>query len=122
MDRDNIDTLITELRELRLKEEVVLERLEIALAAQSEPHSLPEPAAPPREGIFSTGQRVHLKSRSRFFKSPRDRYGTVTFFDRSTNRVWLTTDAGNETWRAPNNLAHLRTEPNYRDIPRSSSH
>lgn len=117
MSRDTrVEDLIAELQELRLQQGRALEELH-SLVAQTAPQTTLEDTVTRVSPVptFIKGQRVHLKSKGRFFQSNRDRYATVKHFDASTNRVYVRTDANTHTWRAPKNLVLLRTEPSYND-------
>ena len=94
MARDDVDTLLRRLQDLRIQEDDIIRRIEVARADEA------ETARP-----FAVGDRVKILNNVRYFGLPsaRDRTGTVTKI--TAKRVFLQTDNGNETNRAPKNLA-----------------
>jgi hypothetical protein len=103
MDNERAITLLTEeLRALNLR----TQRLEAELHALQQREAL--------QADFAKGDRVYITNRVRRPSSwlknwtndtvENEKRATVTHKIR--DRVWLVTDNGTKTWRAPHNLAH----------------
>jgi hypothetical protein len=111
----SFDDLIDELRSLRIRQDDIIAEL-AALnntagrhqAANHEERNENEEQAEPAHGL-RRGDRVRIKNRVRKpataganWSEARERLATVT---RATDeQVFVTTDNGTKTWRAPNNL------------------
>lgn len=123
-ENDEIDLLITQLKKLKLRQELILQQehdvirhLEAARARKAEREANPNL---PRRDIaeqFQPGDRVEVKNRvkkpsnwnrNKPFDIVKERYGTVTRVvprNRvSEAKVFYKTYNGSETWRIPKNL------------------
>jgi len=117
MEERSIDDLIRELKELKVRETTLLNQLEAANNRRegNERHQQKGNAGAPndQEGIFRPGQRVYITNRIRrpinwsgIWEAHKERFATVT--RQSSNKVFVRTDNGVDTWRAPKNLSKLK--------------
>jgi hypothetical protein len=130
MDRQEleINALIEELKSLRLREELVIEKLEAAYTGSKQDTSAtttrsattnrspPAHLRPP----YKKGDRVVIRNKIRkpsnsgsTWTARRERHATVTLVDNDLDRVYIRTDNNTHTWRATKNLSHLSGEPTY---------
>ena len=118
-----LQQLVERLQELPLETSQVMQRLtNIADTAPSvrttEEGSSPPTPIPPRTSHFArdyqVGDKVSIENRitlTRFARAtPQDRVGVVTRSIPRSNRVWLRTLNGQNTWRLPKNLWRLTEE------------
>jgi hypothetical protein len=107
-DRDiYIEALINELKALRLRVTIV--------ESQLRGHREQEEAANVAPGVFVRGDRVRITNRIRrpanwsasWHESDIENERRSTVTHRVRDQVWLITDNGTRTWRAPNNLERI---------------
>lgn len=124
-----IEDLIKELTDLRLREEQVIDKLQRAYRAATQENSRarnegdgtsPRPPALKTPNVFSKDDRVRIRNKARKpssakpnYDRAREYYATVTFVDKPQDRIYITTDNGTATWRRRKNLGHLQYEPSY---------
>jgi hypothetical protein len=116
MPEDDIDELLTTLQNLHIEEENLINRIIAARTAEAQAPTgttrrQPEPAAQQETVVFRVGDRVRITNRIAYFgraTTPGDRTGTVTKI--TEKRVYLATDSGIHTNRAPKNLTHITTD------------
>ncbi len=110
MGKDEIGALITELKSLKLRESLIIAKLEAA-----NKRNIGDPINGVNAACFVQGDRVKIINRIRKPKNwPKDRVwdeqmarkATVTYVDTLAERVYYVTDNGVETWRNPTNLKH----------------
>ena len=115
MQNRKFDELIDELRALRIRQDDIIAELEevnrAATRHQAANEGGPienEEQAEPANGL-RRGDRVRIKNRVRkpatagaSWSEPRERLATVTRI--TPEQIFITTDNGTKTWRAPNNL------------------
>jgi len=117
MEEKSIEDLIKELKDLKVRETAVLNQLEAAndRRKSNERDQGQHNAGAPNdeEGIFRIGQRVYITNRIRrpinwssTWEAQKERFATVT--KQVNNKVFVHTDNGVDTWRAPKNLSKLK--------------
>jgi hypothetical protein len=113
-DNNDIDELIRELRELRVRTAHVINRLEAA-RNRNRATGAAETTPPLPLRVFAVGDRVQIDNEIRQPKNwPNNirwdpfaaRKATVTKV--TGDRVHFVDDTGNRTWRLPSNLSHLQ--------------
>ena len=114
MQNRNIDTLIQELQQLRIRETAVIAEIREALGARGEAEQqndaeFDDVNLPAAANGLRTGDRVRIKNKIRrpatagpSWSETRERIATVTRI--TTDQVHIITDNGTKTWRAHNNL------------------
>lgn len=117
MSKEDIAKIITELRELKLREVQLLNALESAVQNQTEPTptnapTATSPGATARSPIFQLGDQVVITNN---ILSPIGRYAnkgdrTAVVLKVTPSRVDIRTDNGTKTWRAPHNLRPRRQD------------
>jgi hypothetical protein len=116
MSKEDISKLITELKELKIRELQVLNALESAIQNQTEPTpNAPTAAAPgttARLPIFQIGDQVVITNK---ISSPNNRFAnkgdrTAVVLKVALSRVDIKTSNGTKTWRAPHNLRLRRQD------------
>lgn len=110
MSDDRIDALIQELKDLRLRETSLLQRIEEANRQRDDSATRDDDARGPAE--YQPGDRVYVLSRIRKpvfapsnWNGYSERRATVTRVD--GEKVFFKTDNGTQTWRAAKNLRLL---------------
>jgi polyribonucleotide nucleotidyltransferase len=126
--KHEIDSLIEELKSLRLREELVIEKLEAAYTGSRQDTTARttrsattnrSPTAHPQSS-YNKGDRVAIRNKIRkpsssasTWTARRERHATVTLVDNDLDRVYIRTDNNTHTWRATKNLSHISKEPTY---------
>jgi len=119
MEEKHIEDLIKELKDLKVRETAVLNQLEAAnnrrkgnTRDQGQGNA---GAHNEQEGNFRSGQRVYITNRVRrpinwstTWEAQKERFATVT--RQVNNKVFVHTDNGVDTWRAPKNLYKLKND------------
>ncbi len=107
MERRTIETLIAELKRLKVREAEIISELEETVGQQRASHS----EGANTTGRLSIGDRVRITNRVRrpanwtneaTWEEEKERRATVTKV--TPDQVHIVTDNGVKTWRAPNNL------------------
>ena len=115
MSKNEIGSLIDELKNLRLRETRILALIEAANERNERSGGCPSPSSSVNAAFFTRGDRVRVTNRVRRpVNWPSDRRwdeqlaraATVTHVTAVPDRVYFTTDNGIETWRIPTNLRH----------------
>jgi len=116
MEGREIQRLINELKALHIKEAEVLHQLEAAASDRSRRDQKGEGRDRNQEkGTFVTGQRVYITNNIRrpincpaHWQIQKERFATV--IKQANNKVFIRTDNGVETWRAPKNLTKIEDD------------
>jgi hypothetical protein len=122
MTNDEVETLLTRLKELQLEQQHIVTLLEEAYrnktsnVAQVSPRSTVSTNSnssnkkQPVRG-FGIGDRVRITNKVRKQGDqpvgPKDRVGIVTSVNINNGRIYICTDNGTETWRLSHNLKHI---------------
>ena len=119
MEDKSVQELIESLRTLRVQEERIIERIEIA--TERERTSAARRAAPTESQDhdnqpINVGDRVYITNKVRkpatwgltreTWSAYKERHAVVTRVE--SNKVYVRTDNGVDTWRAPGNLRRIR--------------
>jgi len=126
MEERKLDALIEELKSLRVREAIVISEIEAVNKKRVERDSRkPKPGGTSNESQkkraieLSKGDRVYVSNRIRKpsswpnsnegneWTAEKERYATVTRV--SKGKVYIETDNGVHTWRAPKNLEKITT-------------
>ena len=106
MPTETVDELIEQLKELKLQENSVLEKLSQARRQEKEAQE----RTPTRSTEYGAGDRVYIenaiKKPLRRNANKNDRKATVLHTKKSNNtlKVFIQTDDGDKTWRLEKNL------------------
>lgn len=104
----SIESIITELQALQIKQDTLIKRLKAISSTTKTTET--EPDTKPSHIGFTHGDRVEIINRINKYLgkivSPKDRSGTVTHLSQTTRglKIHLLTDNGIKTWRYPKNL------------------
>lgn len=109
MAEDSVDELILQLERLRVREDALLRQIVQARARESQERQENSTGADSEAASYRIGDRVRVTNQSRGILgrqvTDRDRVGTVTKITKK--RVFLRTDNGTSTNRAPENLRRI---------------
>jgi hypothetical protein len=109
MAEGSVDELILQLERLRIQEDALLRQIVRARARESQTRQETSTGADSEAANYRIGDRVRVTSQSRGILgrqvTDRDRVGTVTKITKK--RVFLRTDNGTNTNRAPENLRRI---------------
>ena len=106
-----LEVLINELRALRLR--VTQVEAQLKEQREQEQQTIETTSAP--SGGFAKGDRVRITNKVRrpanwsasWTEEDIERERSATVTHRARDQIWLITDNGTKTWRAPNNLARI---------------
>jgi hypothetical protein len=109
MAEDSVDELILQLERLRVQEDALLRQIVQARARESQERQENSTGADSEAASYRIGDRVRVTNQSRGIlgrqATERDRVGTVIKITKK--RVFLRTDNGTSTNRAPENLRRI---------------